>query len=112
MFREESEMNGKEELNQKDGDKSQISYSQTKKTDIVEMYNFIKNNKEMDWEKFQKWLKDNGFNQTGHMFNRFSDGDIWHHEAFENLEWYIDIQYLEKKDGAIKFLNVYITKRR
>ena len=35
MFREESEMNGKEELNQKDGNKSQISYSQTKKTDIA-----------------------------------------------------------------------------
>jgi len=112
MFREESEMNGKEELNQKDGNKSQISYSQTKKTDIVEMYHFIKNNKEIDWEKFQKWLKDNGFNQTGHIYNRFSDGDVWHHEAFENLEWYIDIQYLEKKDEAIKFLNAYIIRRR
>ncbi len=57
MFREESEVNGNGELNQKDGDKSRISYLQTKKTNIVEMYNFIKNNKEMDWEKFQKWLK-------------------------------------------------------
>ena len=112
MFREESEMNGKEELNQKGGDKSRISYLQTKKTDIVEMYHFIKNNKEMDWEKFQKWLKDNGFNQTGHIYNRFSDGDVWHHEAFENLEWYIDIQYLEKKDGTIKFLNAYITSTK
>ena len=64
MFKEESEMDGREELNQEDGDKSLISYPQTKKTDIVEMYHFIKNNKEMDWKKFQKWLKDNGFNQT------------------------------------------------
>jgi hypothetical protein len=31
MFREESEMNEKEELNQKDEDKSRISYLQTKK---------------------------------------------------------------------------------
>ena len=46
-------MNGRGELNQKDRDKSRISYLQTKKTDIVEMYNFIKDNKEMDWEKFQ-----------------------------------------------------------
>jgi len=36
MFKEESEMDGKEELNQKDEDKSQISYPQTKKTDIAE----------------------------------------------------------------------------
>jgi hypothetical protein len=36
MFREESEMDGREELNQKDGDKSLISYPQTKKTDIAE----------------------------------------------------------------------------
>jgi len=49
-------MDGREELNQEDGDKSLISYPQTKKTDIVEMYNFVKNNKEIDWEKFQKWL--------------------------------------------------------
>ena len=102
----------KEELNQKDGDKIQISYLQTKKTDIVEMYHFIKNNKEMDWEKFQKWLKDNRFNQIDHIYNRFSDGDVWHHEAFENLEWYIDIQYLEKKDGTIKFLKDYIIRTK
>ncbi len=105
-------MDEMEELNQKDGDKSRISYPQTKKTDIVEMYNFIKNNKEMDWEKFQKWLKDNGFNQTGHIYNRFSDGDVWHHEAFENPEWYISIQYLEKKDGTIKFLKDYVTRTK
>jgi len=105
-------VDGRRELNHKARDKSRISYLQTKKTDIVEMYNFIKDNKEMDWKKFQKWLKDNRFNQTGHIYNRFSDGDVWHHEAFENLEWYIDIQYLEKKDGVIKFLDAYITKSR
>lgn len=105
-------MGDKRDLSQKDRDESQISCSQTQKTDIVEIYNFIKDNKEMDWEKFRKWLKDNGFNQTGHVYNRFSDGDVWHHEAFENQEWYIDIQYLEKKDGVIKFLDAYITSRR
>jgi len=36
MFREESEMYGREELNQEDGDKSLISYPQTKKADIAE----------------------------------------------------------------------------
>ena len=52
MFREESEVNGRGELNQKDRDKSRISYLQTKKTDIVEMYNFIKDNK--DWKNLRK----------------------------------------------------------
>ncbi len=98
MFREESEVNGRGELNQKDRDKSRISYLQTKKTDIVEMYNFIKDNKEMDWEKFQKWLKDNGFNQTGYVYNLLEI--LWFRLSFLNIVYLYTILGFQKPRDA------------
>ncbi|ACZ35733.1 hypothetical protein [Sulfolobus spindle-shaped virus 6] len=80
------------------------------KTNVVEMFKFVKENKEMDWKGFYWWLKENDFQQMNHVWNKFNDGDVWHNETFENLEFRIDIKYLEKKGGIIKFLNVDIKR--
>jgi len=81
------------------------------KTNIIEMFKFVKDDKEMNFAEFKKWLRENEFLRIKRNYNKFNDGDIWHHKIYENSEWQIDLKYLEKKGGIIKFLSANIKRK-